>query len=174
MGLYEGKNKSLDMRRFGKNAYAEDVAAVSPEEQAYVDGKVGDLSNLTTVNKNNLVSAINEVKNSVPECFAIRINGVGGNWSFEDETLNETVLYQHVGEQIMIIITVQGEGETEVYYAPAMVHTHAGESSSITAVGTITTATNSSLYVWQISVLGIGEGTLSIDIKEFTYQEQGE
>lgn len=174
MGLYERKNKSLDMRRFGKNAYAEDVAAVSPEEQAYVDGKVGDLSNLTTVNKSNLVSAINEVKNSSAECFAIRIYGVEDTWSFEDETFDETALRQHIGEQIMIILTIEGESGTDVYYVPAVVYTSDGEGSSVSAMGTITTVTSSSLYVRQVTVLGTGGSTLSIYVEEFTYQGQGE
>lgn len=66
--------------------------AITATNKAYIDSKTGDLNNLQTKNKDNLVNAINEVKNSSGSVFGLIFDSKSektGNGKIEADNLTD-------------------------------------------------------------------------------------
>ncbi len=71
---------------------AELAKAITDTNKTYIDNKTGDLNNLQTKNKDNLVNAINEVKNSSGSVFGLIFDSKSektGNGKIEADNLTD-------------------------------------------------------------------------------------
>lgn len=77
------------------------------ENISNIDGNIGALSNLTTTNKSNLVSSINEVNNTTPKLLTKKLTlTVGAGGDFEDllDAIDEALKYKKTRRSILITI----------------------------------------------------------------------